>query len=211
MKIVKHSLLCLALVGLTALPGYAQSTQSSRNQSSNAGQTSGWSAKSKKTGKMSPQKFIDKAAQDDMGEVQIAKLAQQKSNNPQVKQLADKLMSDHQKNDQAVKQLAQKENVQLPTSPDAKHQRMFDHLQKLNGTQFDRAFLHMQVKDHRKDIRQFREEAKSAQNPNIKQYAQQTLPTLEEHLQMSEAALRSVNGSAQNKTETTASSKGPGH
>jgi putative membrane protein len=212
-KIVKYSFMCLALAGLMALPGYARSwSQSSQNQSSNTGKASGWSAKKTgEMGKMSPQEFISKAAQDDMAEVRVAQLAQQKSSNPQVKQLAEKLMSDHEKNDQAVKQLAQKENVQLPTSLNAEHQAMVDRLQKLNGAQFDRAFLHMQVRDHEKDIRQFRQEAANSQNPDIKQYAQQTLPKLEEHLHMAETTLRSENGSAQNKTQTTASSKGPGY
>ncbi len=221
MKLVKESVLCLALMGLMALPGYAQgSSQSSSSGSANAQNQPAMSSQSQ-SGSMgqsngaqatSKQEFIKKAAQDDMAEIQVAQLALQKSNNPQVKQLAQKLIDDHQQNQSKIKDLAQKENVQIPDKVDQKHQAKLDHLKKLDGDQFDRAFLQMQVKDHERDVREFKDKAANAQDPDVKQYASQTAPVLEQHLDMARSAMQNEKSNTSSKKgsqQTTAASTQP--
>jgi putative membrane protein len=43
------------------------------------------------------------------------------------------------------------------------------------------------IRDHQQDIADFRKEAESGQDPDLKAFAQRTLPILEQHLQMAEA------------------------
>lgn len=233
MKIVKQSVLCLTLMGLMALPGYAQSGmqsgsgQSGRPSSSQPGMSSPsqagagdqssmgqagvaasdqTQANANSSSGMSDQDFIKKAAQVDLAEVQMAQLAQQKSQSEHVKQMAQQILNDHQQNEEQVKQLAQKNNVTLPDQPDSKHQAELQKLQKLDGAAFDKAFIKAQRKDHQKTVNLFREQAKNAKNPDVKSYAEQTLPKLEQHLDMARGAMKE---GGNEQAQTTASTKSP--
>jgi putative membrane protein len=197
-KLAKHFLLALLVSGLMILPGMAQSSSNSQSNSQSAeqsGQTSNSGKKDwngTKAGAMSPQAFLNYAAQDDLAEVQMAKLAEQKSNDPNVKQMAQKLMSDHETNLQKLQQIAHENGITLPDKLNAEHQQKIDRLSKLNGSAFDKAFVRTQVRGHEKDIAKFQKEESSASNPAIKFYASSTLPTLQEHLQMAQSAAQQL-------------------
>jgi putative membrane protein len=72
----------------------------------------------------------------------------------------------------------------------------------VKSANFDRAFAKDMVSDHEKDIKEFRKEADKGRNPELKQFASQTMPTLEEHLKIA----RDLSGSS--KGAGKASSKG---
>jgi len=55
-------------------------------------------------------------------------------------------------------------------------------LEKLSGEQFDQAYMKDMVKDHTKDVSDFKRESMSALDPDVKKFAAETLPTLEDHL-----------------------------
>src|SRR5205085_2385123 len=61
-----------------------------------------------------------------------------------------------------------------------------DKLSKLSGAEFDRAYMSMMVKDHKKDVKEFQDEANKGQDTDVKGFASTTLPTLQEHLRMAE-------------------------
>jgi putative membrane protein len=65
-------------------------------------------------------------------------------------------------------------------------------LEKLQGAAFDKAYMDDMVKDHKKDVKDFQKQSKSAKDPEVKNFAAQTLPTLQEHLQMAEAAQKTA-------------------
>ena len=130
--------------------------------------------------------FIMEAAQGGMKEVQMGKLAQQKGQSDGVKQFGQRLEQDHGKANDELKQIAQKLNVSLPDALDKKHQGQVDKFQKLSGAEFDRQFAKAMVDDHQGDIKKFRKEADKGKNPELKQFASQTVPTLEEHLKMAQ-------------------------
>lgn len=195
MKYARHFLLALLVSGLMVIPGVAQSSSSSGQQSQQGAQSSS-----------SDQNFIKKAAQDNLAEIQLAQLVQQKANDNNIKQMAQRVMSDHQQNQQQLQQIAQQQNVTLPTQPDAEHQRKYDKLSKLNGQQFDKTFVREQVKDHQKDVAMFQHESQNATDPAVKQYASQTLPTLQQHLQMAESSAQQL-GVNTGESETSASNQ----
>jgi putative membrane protein len=60
----------------------------------------------------------------------------------------------------------------------------YDRLSKLSGGQFDNQFVKTMVTDHKKDIAEYEKEAKS-KSP-LADFANDTLPTLEHHLQTAE-------------------------
>lgn len=132
--------------------------------------------------KVDDKKFAQKAAAGGMAEVELGKLAVQKASSDAVKQFGQKMIDDHTKANDQLKQIASKEGLDLPQSLDSKHQSRVDKLAKLSGPAFDKAYMKDAVKDHEKDVNEFKEEAQYGSDPNIRQFASTTLPTLQQHL-----------------------------
>ncbi len=129
-------------------------------------------------------KFVNDAAEGGMMEVQLGKMAAEKGGSEGVKQFGQRMVDDHSKANDQLKEVASKNNMELPTSLTGKHQAMVDKMSKLSGTAFDKAYMKGMVKDHEEDIHAFENEAQNGNNPDVKQFATSTLPVLKEHLQM---------------------------
>src|SRR4051812_10286517 len=127
--------------------------------------------------------FAMKAAEGGMLEVKLAQLAQQKSQSQEVKQLAQQLEQDHTQANQQLTQVAKQKNITLPTELKGECQETYQAFQQLDGTDFDNAFLLHNVKDHLKDIMMFQKEAQNGTDQDIRQWAAQTLPKLQQHAQ----------------------------
>ncbi|HEY7119055.1 MAG TPA: DUF4142 domain-containing protein [Tepidisphaeraceae bacterium] len=125
--------------------------------------------------------FAMKAAEGGMLEVKLAQLAQQKSQDEQVKDLAKQLEQDHQQANQQLMQIAKQKNIDLPNDLKGECQETYQAFQQLQGKDFDNAFVLHNVKDHLMDIMMFQKEAQNGTDPEIKQWASQTLPKLQEH------------------------------
>ena len=136
--------------------------------------------------------FMDKAAQGGMAEVELGQLAQQNGQSTEVKEFGKRMVDDHTKANDQLKQLASQKGVSLPTSLDAKDQATRERLSKLHGAEFDKAYMRDMVTDHKKDVAEFKHESMSAKDPDLKNFAAQTLPTLESHLQQAEKVAPSV-------------------
>jgi len=136
--------------------------------------------------------FAMKAAEGGMLEVKLAQLAQQKAQSAEVKQLAQTIEQDHTQANQQLMQVAKQKNIDLPADLKGECQETYQAFQQLQGKDFDNAFLLHNVKDHLKDIMMFQKEAQSGTDQEIRQWAQQTLPKLQQHAQH----LRSVAQSA---------------
>jgi putative membrane protein len=132
--------------------------------------------------------FIKEAVQGDLAEVDMGKLAQEKAQSQAVKDFGKMLEQDHGEHLQKARSKAQELGVNAPDAPSAKQKAMHDKLSKLSGTQFDEQFAQAMVADHKEDIRGYEKQAKS-KGP-LADFAQQTLPTLQKHLQTAEAVSR---------------------
>ena len=128
--------------------------------------------------------FIDKAAAGGMAEVQAAQLAQQKSQDAKVKEFAEKMVTDHTANNKQLASLAQQKGVEVPSALDAKDQKQLDKLSALDGAKFDKAYLKAQVKDHEAMLKLLQREAKSGKDADLKSFAEQTIPAVQDHLTM---------------------------
>jgi putative membrane protein len=78
-------------------------------------------------------------------------------------------------------------------------------LETLSGPQFDEAYIQAMVKDHKQDLKEFRNEAQMAQDPNVKQAAQQGTGVISQHLQMIQQIAQNHNVAVEGKSKTTAS------
>ena len=129
------------------------------------------------------QQFLNFAAETDMAEAHLGQLAADNASAQEVKDFAQMLVTDHTADYQQVGTLATKAGLTIPKGLDAQHEKMVAPFEKLKGAAFDRRYVHEMVVGHTKAIAEFKREATDAQNPDVKAYASQTLPTLEKHLQ----------------------------
>lgn len=143
--------------------------------------------------KMGDEEFAKKAAQGGMAEVKLGQLAEEKAQSEEVKKFAARMVEDHTKAGDKLKEAAMKENINLPSDLDPKDEQTYDSLSKLSGPEFDKAYAKAMLKDHEHDVMEFKREASSGQKEAVKRFAAETLPVLESHLkqarQMEQAAM----------------------
>jgi len=180
-EFIRKTMLAGAVIGLMSLGAAAQSSDkaagSSQDSSKSASSASGSSQLS-----AADQTFVKKAAQGGMAEVELGKLATQKASSEDVKKFGQRMVDDHTKANDQLKQIAGNKGVTLPTGLDSKDQALKDRLSKLDGEKFDQAYMKNMVRDHTKDVSEFRKESTSGKDSDLKSFASQTLPTLEDHL-----------------------------
>lgn len=130
--------------------------------------------------------FIKNAGEGSKVEVELGQLAQQKASNDWVKQFGRRMAEDHGKGAKEATELAAKKGVSIPNEMSGAHQRTRDRLARLQGSAFDREYMQEMVRDHKKDVAEFRKASQNAKDPDVKAWAAKTLPTLEEHLRMAQ-------------------------
>src|SRR6476620_11378444 len=142
-------------------------------------------------------------------EVELGRLAAEKGSSAEVKRFAQRMVDDHGKANQQLSTLAQQKNVQVATELTGKAKAEHDRLSKLSGEQFDRAYMQLMVQDHRKDVGEFRKRSTKAKDADVKSFASQTLPTLEDHLKMAEQTQSALNGARATSGKTSGSTSKP--
>jgi len=126
--------------------------------------------------------FAEKAASGGMAEVKMGQLAVDKGTSPTVKQFGQKMVDDHSKANDELKEIASKKNLSLPTEVNSKQQATYDKLAKLSGSDFDKAYMDAMVKDHDEDVREFKKaSAMSGMDSDLKAWAEKTLGVIEQH------------------------------
>ncbi|GAB7025517.1 DUF4142 domain-containing protein [Geotalea toluenoxydans] len=130
--------------------------------------------------------FIKKAASGGMMEVELGQLAQSKAQSQEVKDFGSRMVTDHGKANEELKTLAQQKNVTLPTKLERKHKSMVDKLNKASAAEFDKKYMSDMVKDHKHDVEDFRKATQKVKDPEVKAWAEKTLPVLEQHLQQAQ-------------------------
>lgn len=128
--------------------------------------------------------FIMKSSEGSMAEVELGKLALQKSQNPDVKQFAQKMVDDHTMLMNNMKPFADQMGVKPPTKLNAKHQQLETRLKSLSGDKFDKEYIKAMVADHHHDLGEFMAEESKATDPSFKQTVTQGTQVIREHTQM---------------------------
>ncbi len=189
----------IAMGGMVASLGYAAGAGSTDTSTATGTKAATSDTSKGQTGnalKAGDRKFVTKAAEGGIAEVQLGKLAQQKASNDQVKQFGQRMVTDHGSANEKLKAVASGKGISLPAQMDTSAQKEYDKLSKLSGVQFDRAYIAAMVSDHKKDVSEFRSESRSGSDNDLKSFAASTLPTLEQHLQMAQSAQHAVKQSA---------------
>src|SRR5262249_27786114 len=151
--------------------------------------------------------FVNQATAAGMAEVELGKLGAEKATDPSVKQFAQRMVDDHGKaNEQLMKILADKK-LEVPKEMPADATSTKDKLGSLSGADFDREYMTQMVSDHEKAVGLFDKQSKNGQDAQLKQFAEQTLPTIQDHLkqaQQIQSSLGKVASTAQSPEQQTA-------
>ncbi|HEV7506234.1 MAG TPA: DUF4142 domain-containing protein [Thermoanaerobaculia bacterium] len=178
MNVKKPLIATAALVGILALvPAFAQTTSTSTSttkKTTASTSTSGLSA--------ADRQFMTTASQAGMMEVELGKVAAEKGTNPDVKAYGQRMVDDHTKAGDQLKQLASQKNVKLSDKLSPAKQKDVDKLSKLSGAAFDSSYMSHMVSGHKPVVAAFEKESKSGKDADVKSWAQTTLPTLQDHL-----------------------------
>ena len=137
-------------------------------------------------------KFAANAAQGGLAEVEMGRLASERGADPSVKEFGRRMTADHARAGAELKAIAQRKGIQLPPNVDSSQRSELDKLAKLSGAAFDKEYMSAMVKDHETDVQDFETQAKQGGDPDIKAFANKTLPVLKQHLEMARAAAKKV-------------------
>lgn len=151
--------------------------------------------------------FVKKALEGGAAEVELGQLAQQKSQSEDVRQFGQKMVDDHTQLGDQIKPIAQQLGVREPKEPSKKDKQLIARLGALSGTQFDEAYIQAMMKDHKQDLKEFKDEAQLAQDPSVKQVARQGAGVVSQHLRLIEQIAQSHNVAADGKSKTSGSSQ----
>lgn len=129
-------------------------------------------------------KFLEKANQGSVDEIDLAQLALKKANSQDVKDFAQKMVQDHQKLIDDMRPFDNEAGIQPPAHPDALTEAEKMKLDVLTGETFDKAYIKAMVEDHHKDLQEFLGEEKSTGYPAFKSAVEQGAKVVREHLEM---------------------------
>ena len=131
--------------------------------------------------------FLKKAAEINLTEIELGKIAERNSTDPNIKKFAGTLVKDHMAANQKLERLAASKGVTLPMEPSVWDRHTLASMQKEKGEKFDKAFLAFNIKGHEGAVSLYEKEMKRVQDPDIKAWAQKMLPELQHHLAMAKS------------------------
>lgn len=130
-----------------------------------------------------PNTFVQQAAQTGLTEIEAAKVALARSQDPGIRSFAQRMVKDHGKANLELASLATLKGIQAPKSLDAEHKAMLDDITSKTGADFDRSYSeHMQM-GHTKAVALF-EAAANSPDEAVSGFAKKTLPVLREHREL---------------------------
>lgn len=131
------------------------------------------------------QRFLRKAGESGMLEMQASELAVQKAENPEVKRYAEMMIKDHAAVDKELKVLAQRKGFQLPVELEGGKLRLMENLRQLDGAAFDEEYAdEVAVDAHEDTVELFEDAAEDADDDEVRAFAAKHLPALKNHLEM---------------------------
>jgi len=130
--------------------------------------------------------FVTSVGQAGMAEMALANLALAKSQNEDVKQFAQMMITDHSKAGEELKTLAARKKYDFPADMNESQKAIADSLSNMAGAAFDREYIKAAIADHSAAVDLFTSEARSGRDADVKAWAALTLPVIKTHLQKAE-------------------------
>lgn len=128
--------------------------------------------------------FLQSAAEINATEIETGKLAESQSTDPNIKKIGQDLVRDHTAANQQLEKLASSKGLSITAQPTSFQQRMISSLQQKSGDEFNKQFLRQTTFAHQRAVSMFERASRRAQDPDIKSWAAQMLPSLQSHVAM---------------------------
>jgi putative membrane protein len=136
--------------------------------------------------------YLQTSISGDRFEIIGGKLAEAKGTTPEVRALGARLVKDHSKSLEESVAEARSLGVKVPQAPTPSMVWELNTVRSMSGTQFDRSYSSLEVKDHEQDIEETTFEVVHGGSPKVKQSAKKELPVLRMHLTLAKRALGSA-------------------
>ncbi|MEU9832425.1 DUF4142 domain-containing protein [Streptosporangium sp. NPDC048047] len=150
-------------------------------------------------------KFLVQAHRGNLAEIRSSRLALRKSDSQDVKDIAQKLITDHTALDDKLRPVAEQADVQLPDRPNRMQREQIEKLSNLSGPAFDSAWLAAQAADHRMTLKRLDRELTNGSSSAVRKLAQDALPVIREHLRLVREA-RASEGPSEGASESPSES-----
>jgi putative membrane protein len=139
--------------------------------------------------------FVADAVAMDYAEIDMAKLAEQRATNADVKAIATMLVTEHTKHLGELKALAQKKSITVPVEAKDADKNDLKKLSDEKGNDFDKKWLNKMEDAHKDAIDKFEKRADKGEDADIKTMAANTLPHLMMHKEKIEACQKKMKDS----------------
>ncbi|MFY0483044.1 DUF4142 domain-containing protein [Flavobacterium sp. PLA-1-15] len=125
--------------------------------------------------------YLVDAAETDLKEIEIGKLAQQKGTDAEVKAFGKKLVDDHTKSWNELKAVAEQKQITLPAAITEEGQDDYNKLNEKTGHDFDKKFAEMMVDGHKKALDKAQKASEKANDAEIRTWAAAKIVSLTAH------------------------------
>lgn len=127
--------------------------------------------------------FYKAAGEGGLAEVAAGKLAEARGGNAAIIDFGGMMVKDHSTADQKLWAIAAGKRVKMPTTPSVEQVAAGERLKLMSGDSFDKAYIKNQIEAHRDTVALFKKEIASGRDKEARQFAQDTLPTVQGHLE----------------------------
>jgi putative membrane protein len=138
------------------------------------------------------EQWLMSSIEGDRFEIRGGHTAEDKGQDPKIRALGSRLVSDHTKSLHDAVELARKLGIDVPDSPSPSQQWELKTVAKFTGNTFDRAYADLEVLDHQQDIQESKDEVSDGCNREVRKQAAEDIPVLQQHLQLSQQAQQAV-------------------
>lgn len=127
-------------------------------------------------------RFINAASTSDQFELQTSQVALQRSRSPAVRVYAQQMIDQHTASTRQLTALAGTKGAAMSQGLDSTQQRLLSAVQDASPGAFDRTYLSGQITGHTATVASFNDEIRSGSDADVKAFAQQNLPMIQQHL-----------------------------
>lgn len=125
--------------------------------------------------------FAEEASKGGLLEVTLGNLAKERATTSSIKEFGQKMVNDHTKANNELMAILKRKNMPVDVSYDKDQQKLIDKLSNLGGKDFEKEYVDAMVKDHNDDVDDFKKAIDNVSDQELKSWAQNTLPILEQH------------------------------
>lgn len=124
--------------------------------------------------------FIEKASKSGQEEVDISRAVVDRTTNPDVRAFAQMMVDDHSAANMALTGIASGKGVETPVKGPGETEKW----SKKSASDLDQDYVSKMIADHKDAVELFQKEADKGSDMDVKDFARDTLPKLQHHLEM---------------------------